>query len=82
VRSDLLKNDILSKYIYYSAAGFLIIKEENLNQKQRKIGGDILDWTRIHPELYKVAMRMCKSALDGDDSVDIVDKVMKNPSKL
>jgi len=43
VRSDLLKNDILSKYIYYSAAGFLIIKEENLNQKQRKIGGDILD---------------------------------------
>ena len=50
--------------IYYSAAGFLIIKEENLTQKQWKIGGDILDRTWIHPEVYKVAIWMCWSALD------------------
>ncbi len=33
VRSDILKNEILTKMIYYSAAGFLIIKEENLSLK-------------------------------------------------
>jgi len=31
MRSDLIKNEILQKLVYYSAAGFLIIKEENLS---------------------------------------------------
>jgi transcriptional accessory protein Tex/SPT6 len=37
----------------------------------------VLDRTRIHPELYAIAKRMCKSALDHDNSPDIVEKAMQ-----
>jgi transcription elongation factor SPT6 len=82
MRLDILKNDILQKLVYYNAAGFLMIKEENLSIQQQNQGTDILDRTRIHPELYTVAKRMAKSALDNDDSPDVIEKAMQQPEKL
>jgi len=73
VRLDLMKQEILPKLVYYNAIGFLMIKAENLTHSKTF---DILDRTRIHPELYSVAKWMCKSALDNSDAVDIVEKAM------
>lgn len=59
-----------------------MIKKENLPIRQQSLGTDILDRTRIHPELYSIAKWMCKSALDNDNSPDVVEKAMSQPEKI
>ena len=53
-----------------------MIKEHHLENLQLSADHDVLDSTRIHPELYSVALRMAKSALDIEEGEDIVKKAM------
>ena len=78
MRIDLMKHDILPRLVNYNAIGFLIINRENLSVTAVSNGNfDILDSTRIHPDLYEVAKKMALSALDNEKSDNVVERAMK-----
>ena len=59
-----------------------MIKRDSLPYVKQNAQIDILDSTRIHPELYLVAKRMAKSALDNSEDPDVVEKAMAQPDKI
>lgn len=59
--------------VYRNCCGFIkIIYDAN---------ADPLDQTRIHPENYELAKKICTEALDKDDE-DVVATIMQNPKPL
>jgi transcription elongation factor SPT6 len=53
--------------VYRNAAGFLRIYNNNSDEDGNN---NPLDSTRIHPESYELAVKMCTDALDIDDNLD------------
>lgn len=88
---------IVEKTVYINCSGFFKIldvkqhlennNEQQQNEPQNKEEIELLDGTRIHPENYGVARKICKDALDDNDTegdnIDLcVEKVMRMPSLL
>ncbi|KAJ3758446.1 transcription elongation factor SPT6 [Lentinula raphanica] len=77
-RNQFIKNGILTTKIFFNAAGFLRITQEqdDLKTKHRmddEQAPDPLDDTRIHPEDYELARKMATDALELDEE-DIHDE--------
>ena len=56
--------------MYRNAAGFLRIYS---NGNDEDATNNPLDCTRIHPESYELAVKMCTDALDIDETLDSED---------
>ena len=73
MRIELLQKKIIGKHVYKICCGFLKLVYDQT--------GDPLDQTRIHPELYDLAKKICTEALDKDDE-EVVENVMQDPKPL
>ncbi|ODV94945.1 hypothetical protein PACTADRAFT_50786 [Pachysolen tannophilus NRRL Y-2460] len=69
-RSDLITQQITSKYVFLNCASFLKIPYNNRTITSSDT--DPLDATRIHPQDYELAIKMASDALELDEE-DIAD---------
>lgn len=78
--------------IFENVAGFLSIESDlenlQLEEANPQEQADPLDCTRIHPEDYEFAQKMCQDALDldvedveGQHKSDVVQKLMTDPDR-
>lgn len=76
------KNGVnVGKVVFFSCAGFIRIVLPPGIKPDRDF--DALDNTRIHPENYKLAIKIAMDALDMEDEDDeCIEKVMRNSKKL
>ena len=56
-RSDLLMDKYVGKIVFMNCAGFLRISGVAVK--------DLLDMTRIHPDSYNLAIKICKDSCEG-----------------
>jgi Transcriptional accessory protein len=78
MRAALIHKKLITAKVFENAAGFIYIKYE---EKET----DPLDSTRIHPELYEMAQKIARSALDlpEDHKEDeVIARIMRDPSYL
>lgn len=71
----------VGKVVFLSCAAFIrILPPPGVSNAEF----DVLDNTRIHPENYKVAIKIAMDALDMEDDTDenSIELVMKNPKRL
>lgn len=80
-RSELSKT-FLDINVYTNAAGFLKINEklDSKTAERPDASYDWLDFTRIHPEYYKIAIKIAREALEDSVSAEsaILIKVFQN----
>lgn len=68
-RQELLSNGILGKIVYRNCAGFIRIRERDA---LREAPLNPLDDTRIHPESYYMAVKICGDA-NNNSTIDMYD---------
>ena len=83
MRVQIMANSILGKRVRTSCNGFIKIKRDLANDDLHKY--DLLDMTRIPLDMYPLANKLIKSALEDEhlkDGVDMVEVILKDPKKL
>jgi len=85
-RAQLIK--YIGECVGKNAIGFLKFSKADIKQSRAKDDEEgaryeILDITRIHPEDYSLANKICKDALDAeDDTSGWAEDIMKSPEEL
>jgi transcription elongation factor SPT6 len=85
-RTQLIK--FIGECVGKNAIGFLKFSKADIKQSRAQDDDnnaryEILDTTRIHPEDYSLANKICKDALDADDdSSGWAEDIMKTPEEL
>lgn len=67
LRTQLVTAEITSRIVFINCASFLRIPWSQSRDLMDEDGGDYLDATRIHPEDYELARKMCADALELDE---------------
>lgn len=67
LRTQLVTAEITSRIVFMNCASFLRIPWSQSRDMMDEDGGDYLDSTRIHPEDYELARKMCADALELDE---------------
>ena len=84
---------IIEKTIYWNCSAFFKIHDIKETLKYIEDGGhlyqdqqktiELLDGTRIHPESYNVAKKICRDAMEENEDVETcIEKILLNPQLL
>jgi transcription elongation factor SPT6 len=85
-RAQLLK--YVGECVGKNAIGFLKLSKNDIRQLRStqddgQLNYEILDTTRIHPEDYNLANKICKDALNaGDETTGWAEEIMRTPDEL
>ena len=85
MRMELASKKLMGKNIFKNCIGFLKVKVD-YGDDDIEHDHDVLDETRIHPEIYMFATKIAQEAnedkdIEEDENV-VIKMIMKNPTKL
>ena len=83
MRVQLVASSLVGKRVRTSCNGFIKLKRDISNDEIRKY--DLLDMTRIPLDMYSLANKLIKSALEDEnlkENIDPVEVILRDPKKL
>ncbi|XP_018496136.1 LOW QUALITY PROTEIN: transcription elongation factor SPT6-like, partial [Galendromus occidentalis] len=88
-RTSLVTTLKLGPKVFLNCAGFIRIESGSFLDNNTSAYAEMLDGSRVHPEMYEWARKMATDALEYDDNedanlnpADALEEILENPDKL